>query len=174
MPGLNTPELRPGGASALPGPRAGVSAWDGGKASIFEISRKSNPLIFVFTQAVSDFKMWRERMADHMCRSAHLRRKTLEFTSKLPAPIKKAWLVNSNIEGVNAWDIATMLESFLVDWFPKNMYRRRIPLAGGSMETASKCGVCSTLNFKEAWTQSIMRSQTTAKVSALHRLETPW
>ena len=25
-----------------------------------------------------------------------------------------------------------MLESFLVDWFPKNMYRRRVPLAGGS------------------------------------------
>ena len=53
-----------------------------------------------------------------MCRSAHLWRKTLEFTSKLPAPISKSWLVNNNIEGVNAWDISKMLESFLVDWFP--------------------------------------------------------
>ena len=59
--------------------------------------------------------MWRERMVDHMCRSTRLWRKTLEFTSKLPAPIKKSWLVNNNIEGVNAWDIDTMLESFLVD-----------------------------------------------------------
>ena len=107
-----------------------MSAWDGGRSCIFEISRKSNSLIFACTQEVSDFKMWRERMVDHMCRSTHLWRKTLEFTSKMPAPISKAWLMNNNIESVNASDISTMLESVLVNWFPKNMYRRQIPLAG--------------------------------------------
>ena len=59
--------------------------------------------------------MWRERMVDHVFRSTHLWRKTSEFTSKLPAPITKAWLMINNIEGVNAWNVATMLESFLVE-----------------------------------------------------------
>ena len=96
-----------------------MSAWDGGKSCIFEISQKSNSLIFIFTQAVSDFKMWRERMVDHMCRSTHLWRKTLDITSKMPASISKAWLVNNNIEGINAWDISTMLESFLGGLVPQ-------------------------------------------------------
>ena len=59
-------------------------------------------------------------MVDHICRSTHLLRKMLEFTSKLPSPISEAWLLNNNIEGVNAWDISAMSESFLVDWFPNN------------------------------------------------------
>ena len=142
-----------------------MSAWDGGKASIFEISRKSNPLIFVLTQSVSDFKMWRERMVDHMCRSTHVWRKTLEFTFKLPAPISKACLVNNNIEGVNAWDISTMLELFLVDWFHKMCTEGEFHWLEVSMEMASKCGVCSTLNFKEARTQSNMEESNDCKSS---------
>ena len=60
-------------------------------------------------------------------------RGVLAFIQKGPEGFvaDRAWLQNNNIDGVNAWDISTMLEAFIVDWFPKGMYNRRVQLAGG-------------------------------------------
>ena len=57
----------------------------------------------------------------------------MEFLSQSHHPIKKQWLLGQNIDGISGWDLSTMLESFMVDWFPKNMYRRRVQLAGGEL-----------------------------------------
>ena len=56
---------RPGRDTMNPG----VSAWSGGHTSRFEISYKKNERLFVFTQDPKDFKLWRDRIVDHFCRS---------------------------------------------------------------------------------------------------------
>ena len=57
----------------------------------------------------------------------------MDFIAKSTVPVKKNWLVANNLGGTNAWDIATRLESFMADWFSKNMYRRRAPLSAGEL-----------------------------------------
>jgi hypothetical protein len=47
------------------------------------------------------------------------------------APLTRSWLEVNNINGINAWDISTMLESFIVDYLPKSIYNRRTQWAGG-------------------------------------------
>ena len=111
----------------------GESAWAGGKPSIFEISRKPNDRLFVFTQDAKYFRLWRDRFVDHFCRSTQKWRQLLEFVQVGTTPISKSWLQSTNVSGVNAWDLSTMLEAFLVDYFPKGMYNRRVQLAGGQM-----------------------------------------
>ena len=83
--------------------------------AVFEISRKSNPLLYTFTSSVADFQMWTDRMTDHLCRSTQRWRHVLDFIAKSTVPVKKSCLVANNLDGINAWDIATMLESFMVD-----------------------------------------------------------
>ena len=110
-----------------------MSAWASGKKRIFEISRKSNPLLFTLTSSVAVFQMWTDRMTDHSCRSMQRWKHVLDFIAKSTVPVRKNWLVATNLDGINAWDIATMLESLMVDCFPKNVYRRRLPLCGGDL-----------------------------------------
>jgi hypothetical protein len=114
-------------------PRAdpGASAWQGGRPCHFEISRKKNELLFVFTQKIEDFELWTKRMVDHTCRSTMRWRHVLEFTAAGQVPITERWLRANNVDGINAWDLSMMLEGWLVDWFPTSMYNRRVQLAGG-------------------------------------------
>ena len=72
-------------------------------------------------------------MSNHSCRPKQRWRHDLDFISKSPVPVKKNWLILITLDGISAWDIATMLESFMVDWLPKNMYRHRVPLCGGEL-----------------------------------------
>ena len=111
----------------------GVSAYAGGRLCLFEPSRKENKNLFTFTQDAKDYLLWRNRMVDHVCRSTQKWRQTFEYIQTGTTMISKAWLLNNNIEGINAWDLATMVESFLVDYFPRSMYNRRVQLAGGEM-----------------------------------------
>ena len=140
QPGYVTPDNRPAGAwggyvpynAGAPMAYPGMSAWAGGRSCIFEVSRKPNALLFTFTSNVSDFQLWCDRMVDHLCRSTQRWRFLMEYAAKCKVPFTKEWLMQTNVDGINAWDLSTILEAFLVDWFPKAMYRRRIPLAGGS------------------------------------------
>ena len=113
------------------GGNPGVSAWAGGRACIFEPSRKKNDLLFAFDRSLPNFQLWRDRMVDHFCRSTMRWRVILDYLPKSKEPVTQSWLRWNNVDGINAWDLATMLEAFLVDWFPKDMYRRRVALAGG-------------------------------------------
>ena len=139
QPGYRTPDNRPGGAygchvpynAGAPMTHPGISAWAGGRSCIFEVSRKLNPLLFTFTSNVSDFQLWCDRMVDHLCRATQRWRFLMDYASKCRVPFTKQWLLETNVDGINAWDLSTILEAFLVDWFPKAMYRRRVPLAGG-------------------------------------------
>ena len=50
---------------------------------------------------MSDFKVWRDRMIYHMCKSSQNWRKTLEFRSSHHRPVLESWLVRNNIDGIN-------------------------------------------------------------------------
>ena len=50
------------------------------------------------------------------------------------SPIKNSWLIENNIEGVDEWDLSTMVESFLVGYLRRSMYNRRVQLSGGELE----------------------------------------
>ena len=129
-PGYVTPDRVAGGAGHS-GP--GKSAWSDNKPCMFEISRKENKLLAQWTRNAADFQLWRDRIVDHCCRSTMHWRHLLEYCAKATSAIQPEWLRSNNVAGINAWDLSTMLESFMVDWFPKSMYRRRVPLAGGTM-----------------------------------------
>ena len=109
----------------------GAGAWEGGRPSMFEPSRKENKLLFVFTGEAKDYKMFRNRVTDHLCRSTQKWRHVLDFILTGHSMIRQSWLQSTNVCGVNAWDLSTILEAFLVDWLPKSMYTRRTQLAGG-------------------------------------------
>ena len=87
--------------------------------------------MFVFTGEPKDFKLWRNRMIDHMCRSTQKWRQILEYITAGHTQLLKDLLMATNVDGINAWDISTMLEAFMVDWLPRNMYNRRTQWAGG-------------------------------------------
>ena len=128
---FHTPNVRPSGV--LAGAHPGVSAYAGGRLCIVEPSRKENKNLFTFTQDAKDYQNWRNRMVDHFCRSTQKWRQVLEYVQTGTSAIKKSSLLENNIEGINAWDLSTMVESFLVDYFPRSMYNRRVQLSGGEM-----------------------------------------
>ena len=66
-----------------------------------------------------------------MCRSNQRWRHVLDFVQTGTSPVTEAWLRNENIEGINAWDLSVMFESFIIDLLPKNMYNRRTQICGG-------------------------------------------
>ena len=121
----------PFAAPARPSNAPGESAYAGNKHCIFEPSRKENKMLFTFTQDAKDYKLWRNRIVDHMCRSTHQWRKVLDYVQKGKTPITEAWLRTDHVNGINAWDLAVMFESFVIDWLPKSMYTRRAQIAGG-------------------------------------------
>ena len=46
-------------------------------------------------------------------------------------PITYAFLKNSNLSGINAWDVSSSLETLLVSWLSKGLKKRRKSLGGG-------------------------------------------
>ena len=107
--------MAPGHCSNAPG----RSAYAEGKHSIFEPSRKENKMLFIFSQDAKDYKLWRSRIVDHMCRSTHRWRSILDYVQSGKSQIHQAWLLTDIVDGVNAWDLAVMFESFVIDWLPK-------------------------------------------------------
>ena len=59
-----------------------------------------------------------------MCRSTHQWRKILDYVQTGKSQIHEAWLRNDNVDGINAWDLAVMFESFVINWLPKSIYAR--------------------------------------------------
>ena len=103
----------------------------------FDVSYKPNPSLKIFTGTVAEYKHWSQRAIDHICRQNHRWRDVLEYTMKYPQPITRVDLLDTNVDGVNAWVLSTKLECWLADWFDKNLYNRRVQLAGGKSETGN-------------------------------------
>ena len=88
-------------------------------------------MLFTFTQDAKGYKLWRDRIVDHMCRSTHRWRDILDYVQRGKSPISERWLRSDHVDGVNAWDLSVMFESFVIDFLPKSMYARRTQIANG-------------------------------------------
>ena len=98
----------------------------------FEPCRKKNDALKKFNGNINEFQMWRERILDHLCRSNRYWRDLCEVLQVWKTPITREWLCTQSHAGYSGWDLALMLECFLVDWLGDGLYRRRTQLSGGS------------------------------------------
>ena len=127
-PGWNGPH--PGGAGIpadyqIRGPQAPM------RPASMEICRKKNDSLKKFSGTLSEYQLWRERIVDHLSRGNRSWRKLCDALQVCPAPITKFWLQSQSECGYNGWDLAEMLEGFLVEHMSDSLYRRRKQLSGG-------------------------------------------
>ena len=65
-------------------------------------------------------------MCDHLCnRSTRRYESLLSNIEKTANPISKNYLMNTTVDGVNAWEVAEELEGFLFDFVCSELYDRR-------------------------------------------------
>ena len=77
----------------------------------FKICQKPNQRLFVFDGMMVNFKLWRNRVKDHLCnRSTRRYESLLDNIEKTREEITKASLLNTTVDGVNAWEVAEELE----------------------------------------------------------------
>ena len=67
---------------------------------------------------------------DHLSRTNRGWTQLLKYVEVQPTPIIYANLARQHVGGVNSWDIACHLESFLVSWISKGLKNRRNALCG--------------------------------------------
>ena len=100
-------------------------------SATFEVCKKKNESLKKFTGNINEYTMWRERMIDHLCRSNRRWRPLLEDLQVRHEPITKSWLLGQSESGYTGWQLAEILEAFIVEWISDSMYRRRTQLSGG-------------------------------------------
>ena len=77
----------------------------------FKICQKPNPRLFVFDGQMVNYKLWRSRVKDHLCNRSTRRYESLLLNiEKNTGEISKFNLMNSTVEGVNAWEVAEEIE----------------------------------------------------------------
>ena len=112
----------------------------------FKICQKPNQRLFVFDGMMINFKLWRNRVKDHLCnRSTRRYESLLDNIEKTRDEITKASLLNSTVDGVNAWEVAEELEGFVFDFVDQHLYERRGQFTNGEPG-----------NGFEAWRQLVL------------------
>ena len=71
----------------------------------FTISLKKNETLRKFSGLTAEYEIWANKMVDHMCDGNPKWKPLLDKLKKCPDPIRRDWLSNQSIEGVNAWDL---------------------------------------------------------------------
>ena len=104
----------------------------------FDISYKHNPQLQIFNESIEGYAYWASRAADHIARQNYRWMEILEYSKNWKSGrITKHDLIRTHCDGVNAWTIATKLESWLSDWMGKGLYNRKNQLAGGKTEAGN-------------------------------------
>ena len=92
----------------------------------FRICRKPNQRLFMFDGQLVNFSMWKNRIKDHLCnRSTRRYESLLVNIEKSSGTIFKTTLMNTTVDGVNAWEVAEELEGFIFDSVNQDLYDRR-------------------------------------------------
>ena len=92
----------------------------------FRARQKPNSRLFVFDCNMVNYRLWRNRMKDHLCnRSTRRYDSLLNNIEASTSEIRKTNLVNSTVDGVNAWEVAEELEGFIFDFVDQALYERR-------------------------------------------------
>ena len=108
-----------------------VSQQGGWTPGSMHICRKKNEALKKCSSSIGEYVMWRDRMLDHLCRNNREWRTLLEPIQSCQAPILRSQLIHESCCGCNGWELAQMLENFIIDWLSDGLYKRRVQLCGG-------------------------------------------
>jgi hypothetical protein len=99
--------------------------------SNFRVCQRPNHQLFNFDGKVVNFKLWRNKMLDHLAnRSTPTYKSVIAQIEAHTNPILQANLENAYIDNVNAWEVATALDGFIFDHVDTDLYERRSQLCG--------------------------------------------
>ena len=116
------------------GPSPYPPSHGGSGSPNYDISYKPNEALRKFDGDSTKYRMWSDRMLDHLCRSTPKWRFIVKSLQVAEFPITRAWLSRQHIDHMNAWDLSEKLETFLCTWVSDGIYNRRAQLAGGEHE----------------------------------------
>ena len=86
--------------------------------------------LYAFSGNVADFKAWQKRMEDHMAKSTQKYRTLLAKIAASRQPILRTDLMQTELDGFNAWEIAIEMESFTMRFLGKDLFQDRFDLCG--------------------------------------------
>ena len=138
-PSLISPELNgaPGAAPLHPGyvnPRMQGQVYGSHQPKSFEIAKKCDESLYKFNGDSSKYKIWNDRMKDHLAGTNLCWVDILEKLEVCTQPITRNWLINEGIHGENAWELSQMMSLFICKWLDNQLYGSRQRLAGGRDE----------------------------------------
>ena len=101
-----------------------------GKPASWEISYKENKDLSKFDATITNYEEWATNIKDHLSRTNRGWPTLLNFVEKQPHHHNYQMLSQMHVGGVNGWDIACTLETFLVAWLGKAARARRLQMSG--------------------------------------------
>ena len=100
----------------------------------FEIAKKYDESLYKFNGDSSKYKIWNDRMKDHLASTNLYWVDILEKLEVCTQPITRAWLITESTHGENAWELSQMVSLFICKWLDNQLYGSRQRLAGGKDE----------------------------------------
>ena len=98
--------------------------------SSWEPSYKENKDLVKFDATINSYVDWSQAVLDHLSRTNRGWTSLLRFIEIQPNPVRYEDLAVQHVGGVNSWDIACHLETFLCSWVCKSIKQRRSALCG--------------------------------------------
>ena len=97
----------------------------------YVISRKGTDDLTKFKGGISEFKDWKRKILDHLIIGTPKYETIIEALTKRQAPMTKAELTTSLLDGYNAWEVASELCTFTLKWLSTTISDDRYMLCGG-------------------------------------------
>ena len=97
----------------------------------YVISLKGTDDLWQFKGGVNDFIDWKQKMIDHFAISTQQYRALIENIGKATQPITKADLIQTQVDGFNAWEVSEELCTFTLKWLDEKIAKDRYHLCGG-------------------------------------------
>ena len=98
--------------------------------ALWEPSYKENKDLHEFDATISNYSEWAQTIFDHLSRTSRGWPQLLKWIEQQAKPVLYEQLPKQHIGGVNSWDIACNLETFLATWILKTLKQRRLALCG--------------------------------------------
>ena len=102
-----------------------------------DISQKPNEALRKFDGDSAKYKMWSDRMKDHMASGNTAWKNILKPLERATNPITRQWLEDQWIDGMPAWLLAEKLETFMCRWVNDTIYGQRTQLCGGEAQSGN-------------------------------------
>lgn len=97
----------------------------------YKISDKTEQSsLYALNGNVADFKTWQKKMEDQMAKSTQKYRTLLAKFAAIRQPILRSDLMQTELDGFNAWEVAIEIESSTMGFLCKDLFQDRLDLCG--------------------------------------------